>query len=49
MGQRALAEILVQQMGLARVELAERGDDLVQFGLHVVSARHELPSPRIGA
>ena len=34
-GQRAFAEILFQQMGLARVEFAKRGYNLVQFGLHV--------------
>src|ERR1700742_1852278 len=35
MRQRALAKILLEQKGLTRVELPERTDDLVQFGLHL--------------
>src|SRR5258708_3221377 len=35
--QRALAEILFEQKGLARVEFMECGDDLVEFGLHDAS------------
>ena len=36
-GERALAEILFQQMGLARVEFVKRAHNLVQLGLHVAS------------
>src|SRR5271165_324858 len=41
MRQRALAEVLFQQKGLLRIELLQRGDELVQFGLHPASD----PSP----
>ena len=38
-GQRALACVLVEQEGFARVELVKCADDLVQLGLH--DALHE--------
>src|SRR5216683_1952590 len=43
-GERALAEILFQQMGLARVEFMKGAYNLVQLGLHVAS--DNIPSLR---
>src|ERR1700738_3964343 len=43
-GERALAEILFQQMGLARVEVMKRSYNLVQLGLHVASGKDSLAS-----
>jgi hypothetical protein len=37
MGQGALAEILLEQIGLPRVKFANRGHHLVQLGLHTAS------------
>src|SRR5258708_9555963 len=42
--QRALAEIFLEQEGLARVEFAERSYNLVQLGLHPAS--DNIPSLR---
>jgi hypothetical protein len=41
-GERALSQILFEQVGLARVELDKRAYNLVQLGLHVASDKNIL-------